>query len=62
MFGGPNPRNPGPPCMPWDFLCALKDYYVVNPIPDDFLNYPLLYYMPKTTLTKIESDELDKMI
>ena len=48
--------------MPWDFLCALKDYYVVNPIPDDFLNYPLLYYMPKTTLTKIESDELDKMI
>ena len=63
MFGGPNPQNADPPCMPWDFLCALKDYYVLNPIPEDLVNYPLLNRMrAKTTLTKIESDKLDEVI
>ena len=60
MFGGP--KDSEDTCLPWDFYCALEDFYGLDPIPQDLLNYPLLYNMPKTKLTKDDSDELDAMI
>ena len=56
MFGGPKSEK-SENCLPWDFDCALKDYFKKN-VEDQELKvkYPLLYYMPKTTLTKEEND------
>ena len=57
MFGGPK-SDKSVTCKPWNFNCALTDYYYENVEDQEFKkNYPLLYYMPKTTLTKKENDD-----
>jgi len=46
--------------LPWDFQCALKSQYGTDQANEDLKLYPLLYEMPKTTLSIEESDELDE--
>ena len=47
-------------CHPWDFDCALKDYYGDIVIDDGRKKYPLLVRMPKTSLTIAESIQVDE--
>lgn len=60
MFGGP--RDDKSPCLPWDFHCALEDYFGGKRQDESLKQYPLLYNMPKTSLTIEEVEELDELI
>ena len=56
VFGGP--RN-GITCLPWDFYCALQDFFGQLGLDEERSKRPLLRRMPASTLSIQESDELD---
>ena len=43
-------------CKPWNFHCAMYDYFVSGGGGNQYADYPLLFRMPKTTLTIAEND------
>ena len=57
IFGGPKDLLK---CHPWDFDCALKDYFGDIVIDDGRKKYPLLARMPKSSLTIAEVIQVDE--